>query len=108
MLYLASRFAPDFAVLTQIFSEVINKIRNKSFEFYLKYTKWKHLKIKRKDPNFDPKHVFDFGSGVGTTMWAAHHTWDLRTSEIMNIDVSTYMNRIAELITRCNLLLRNL
>lgn len=45
-LYLLGRFAPEYAVLTKIFSE-----------------------IKMRDEDFKPKNFFDFGSGVGTAMW---------------------------------------
>jgi len=42
LLYLASRFVPDYAALIQIFKE-----------------------IKKKDENFQPKYLFDFASGTG-------------------------------------------
>lgn len=46
LLYLVGRFAPEYAVLTKIFSE-----------------------IKNRDEEFKPKSFFDFGSGVGSAMW---------------------------------------
>lgn len=46
LVYLMGRFAPEYAVLVKIFSE-----------------------IKQRDPDFKPKSLFDFGSGVGTGTW---------------------------------------
>lgn len=46
LLYLIGRSAANYAVLTKIFSE-----------------------INMRDPNFKPRSLFDFGSGVGTVTW---------------------------------------
>lgn len=46
LLYLVGRFTPEYAVLTKIFGE-----------------------IAQRDPQFKPKNVLDFGSGVGTVTW---------------------------------------
>jgi ribosomal protein RSM22 (predicted rRNA methylase) len=46
LLYLASRFVPDYAALVQIFRE-----------------------IKKKDVNFQPKYLFDFASGTGSGLF---------------------------------------
>lgn len=46
LLYLFSRSAPEYAVLTKIFSEITTR-----------------------DVNFKPRSIFDFGSGVGTVTW---------------------------------------
>lgn len=46
LVYLLGRFAPEYAVLTKIFSE-----------------------IKLRDNDFKPRSFFDFGSGVGSAMW---------------------------------------
>lgn len=46
LVYLLARFAPEYAVLTKIFSE-----------------------IKMRDEDFKPRSFFDFGSGVGSAMW---------------------------------------
>lgn len=50
LVYLTARFAPEYAVLTKILSE-----------------------IKMRDGDFKPKSFFDFGSGVGTAMWYVRH-----------------------------------
>lgn len=46
LLYLFARFAPDYAALVRIFSE-----------------------INTRDVSFQPKSLFDFGSGTGTATW---------------------------------------
>lgn len=46
LVYLLGRFAPEYAVLTKLFTE-----------------------IKMRDEYFKPRSVFDFGSGVGSAMW---------------------------------------
>lgn len=46
MLYMMGRFAPEYACLVKIFSEV-----------------------KSRDKEFKPRSFFDFGSGVGTAIW---------------------------------------
>ena len=33
-------------------------------------------------------------------MWAANSVWDAKQIEFLNIDTSSYMNRLAELIIR--------
>ena len=44
--YLVKRFAPEYAALVRIFNE-----------------------IKIRAPDFQPKSLFDCGSGVGTATW---------------------------------------
>jgi len=46
MAYLVARIAPEYATLYQIFQEIC-----------------------RRDPDFQPQTLFDFGSGVGTVLW---------------------------------------
>ncbi|XP_076352557.1 ribosome assembly protein METTL17, mitochondrial-like [Tachypleus tridentatus] len=77
LLYLAGRLAPDYASLVQIFSEV-----------------------KKQDPEFKPKTVFDFGSGVGSTMWAANSAWGESIGEYFCVDVSSNMNNLAHLLVQ--------
>lgn len=46
LLYLFARSAPEYAVLTKIFTEIFDR-----------------------DKEFKPRSLFDFGSGVGTVTW---------------------------------------
>lgn len=46
LLYLITRSTAEYSVLNSIFTE-----------------------IQMRDPDFDPKTIFDFGSGVGTVLW---------------------------------------
>lgn len=46
LMYLLGRSVQDYAVLMTIFNE-----------------------MKKRDPDYLPKSVFDFGSGIGTVMW---------------------------------------
>ncbi|CAF0710382.1 unnamed protein product [Brachionus calyciflorus] len=76
-LYLASRFATDYAVLIEIFNQ-----------------------IKKRDEKFTPKNIFDFGSGLGSVMWASKSVWNDDSLGFFNVDSSSYMNNIATLITK--------
>jgi len=48
------------------------------------------------DPDFKPRSVLDFGSGMGTTYWAIDSTWPNTVSEFMNIDISKEQQYLAE------------
>lgn len=47
--YLLSRAPADYAVLMKIFGEIVQR-----------------------DPEFTPRSLFDFGSGVGTVTWCEY------------------------------------
>lgn len=77
LLYLLSRSAVEFSVLTRIFREIV-----------------------KRDPEFKPKSYFDFGSGVGTGVWAASEMWKDSIYEYYLVDTSKYMNDLSDLILR--------
>lgn len=77
MLYLISRFEPEYSTVFQVLAE-----------------------IKSKDTEFSPRNVFDFGSGLGTVMWATDSLWESQVKEYFNCDISRQMNTLAELITK--------
>jgi Mitochondrial small ribosomal subunit Rsm22 len=52
LLYLFGRSPQEYSAINKIFRE-----------------------IKKRDENFRPKSFFDFGSGVGTGLWAASELW---------------------------------
>lgn len=66
MLYLISRFEPEYSIVYQILSEV-NHILNPIFQTTSKKSTNSSLykKIKKKDESYRPTNVFDFGSGLG-------------------------------------------
>ncbi|CAF1531262.1 unnamed protein product [Rotaria magnacalcarata] len=75
-IYLATNFASHYAMLLQIFNE-----------------------IKKRERDFLPVRLFDFGSGVGSVMWAAMHVWGKQAfAEILNVDKSREMNELSQLI----------
>lgn len=76
-LYMAVRLAPNYAALKTVMDE-----------------------IKDLDQHFEPKSVLDFGSGMGTTIWAVNQTWPNCVQEFMNIDISKEQQYL------CNNLLR--
>ncbi|BES98756.1 Mitochondrial small ribosomal subunit Rsm22 [Nesidiocoris tenuis] len=45
--------------------------------------------------NYTPKTFFDFGSGVGTVLWAADSLWSGCLKEVFTVDSSTHMNELA-------------
>lgn len=76
-LYLAARLAPDFAALVQIMSD-----------------------IKKRDPSYAPLTMLDFGSGVGSSMWAMDHVWPHICREVVCVDISSDMNALADRLLR--------
>nr|CAD7400929.1 unnamed protein product [Timema poppensis] len=77
LLYLLGRSAAEFAVLFKIFCE-----------------------MKQRLPNLAPRTIFDFGSGVGTTTWAAREVWGNSLHEYFNVDCCAEMNNLASLLLR--------
>lgn len=75
--YLISRSAVEYAIIMRIFRE-----------------------IQRRDPNFKPASYFDFGSGVGTGVWAAAEMWKQTIYEYYLVDPSRDMNDLSGLILR--------
>lgn len=75
--YLVGRSVQEFAVLTKIFKE-----------------------IQRRDPDFKPQSYFDFGSGVGTGVWAASELWKSSIYEYYLVDTSRFMNDLCDLVLR--------
>ncbi|PSN51932.1 Methyltransferase-like protein 17 [Blattella germanica] len=75
--YMVERFAPEYAVLSKIFCE-----------------------IKKRQPDFHPFTLFDFGSGLGTVTWAARNLWGDTLREFFNVDSSSVMNDLANLLLR--------
>ena len=53
--------------------------------------------IKEKDPSFQPRTLFDFGSGVASGLWAFQDTFG-RVNEAFLVDNSTEMNDLARAI----------
>ncbi|XP_066966107.1 ribosome assembly protein METTL17, mitochondrial [Macrobrachium rosenbergii] len=76
-LYLVNRFCPDFAALLKVFTE-----------------------IRKRDPQFSPVTMFDFGSGVGTGTWAMDSIWPRSCKEVVCIDASEEMNTLADRLLR--------
>lgn len=76
--YLLVRSPAEYAVLYKIFAE-----------------------IKARDPSFSPRGFFDFGSGVGTAVWALGSVWDRRSVfEYYLCDASKDMNDLSEMVLR--------
>lgn len=75
--YLLGRSAQEYSTISRIFTEIENR-----------------------DPTFKPKSYFDFGSGVGTGLWAAANHWKASIFEYFLVDSSRSMNDLADLILR--------
>ncbi|XP_037958441.1 methyltransferase-like protein 17, mitochondrial [Teleopsis dalmanni] len=54
--------------------------------------------LQSRDIKFQPHSYFDFGSGIGTGMWAASTLWEDAIFEYFNVDSSRDMNDLSELI----------
>lgn len=77
LVYLAARLAPNYQATKFVFNEI------------------KHV-----DPEFEPKTLFDFGSGLGTTMHVANDVWPSTVYEHLNIDSSKEMNDLSDLLLK--------
>ncbi|KYQ56061.1 hypothetical protein ALC60_05044 [Trachymyrmex zeteki] len=75
--YLAGRGVQNYAVLRKIFDE-----------------------IKLRDKDFRPQTLFDFGSGVGTVMWAASEIWSKTLKEYFCVEVSEFMIKLSERLVK--------
>ncbi|KAL9974785.1 hypothetical protein ACROYT_G011868 [Oculina patagonica] len=56
--------------------------------------------ISRREPDFKPETLLDFGSGSGSATWAAHEKWGDSIREYQCVDVSQDMNNLAEYLLR--------
>lgn len=77
LIYLIGRSAEEYSVIVRIFRE-----------------------IKKRHEDFAPNSYFDFGSGVGTGVWAASEMWKESIYEYYCVDSSKYMNDLAETLLR--------
>jgi len=75
--YLVGRSVQNYGVLRKIFTE-----------------------IKSRDKDFRPQSLFDFGSGVGTVMWAASELWSDTLKEYFCVDVSEPMIELSERLAK--------
>uniref|UniRef100_H2Z5Q3 Methyltransferase domain-containing protein n=1 Tax=Ciona savignyi TaxID=51511 RepID=H2Z5Q3_CIOSA len=51
--------------------------------------------LKHEDFSFTPKSMLDFGSGTGTSMWAANKLWKESLKQYVCVDSSEHMNRLS-------------
>lgn len=75
--YLCGRGSFEYAVLNKIFAEIVQR-----------------------HADFKPNSYFDFGSGVGTGVWAASSFWKNSIHEYYLVDSSSHMNDLSDLILR--------
>lgn len=76
--YLAARLPANYAALSTVLQE-----------------------LQAEEPAFNPRTLFDFGSGPGTALWAADQLWPGQLAEVMAIDLNERMNELSrELLQR--------
>lgn len=51
--------------------------------------------INQEEPDFRPKTLFDFGSGLGTSIWAADEIWRGELKEVFAVDLNEQMNELS-------------
>lgn len=56
--------------------------------------------ISRREPDFKPETLLDFGSGTGMAVWAAHEKWGNSVREYQCVDVSQDMINLAQYLLR--------
>ncbi len=77
--YCSARLAQDFAISLRVFQE-----------------------IRRRDPDFRPESILDFGSGVGCSFWVLQEVWK-GIKEFVLVDTSGVMNNLAHLLIKVRL-----
>ncbi|XP_073822007.1 ribosome assembly protein METTL17, mitochondrial [Musca autumnalis] len=77
VVYALGRGPLEYAVLTRILNEIVER-----------------------DNDFKPQSYLDFGSGVGSGMWAVSNLWKDSVYEYYNVDSSRDMNELSELILK--------
>ncbi|XP_070196743.1 ribosome assembly protein METTL17, mitochondrial-like [Littorina saxatilis] len=75
LLYLTAHLAHNYSVLLQCFTE-----------------------ISKREPAFQPRSVYNLGSGLGSAIWAANSVWGSRVFEYYCVDTSQDMNTVARLL----------
>ncbi|KAH8395158.1 hypothetical protein KR222_001989 [Zaprionus bogoriensis] len=75
IVYAVARAAQEYAVMRRVLAE-----------------------LQLRDAEFRPRSYIDFGSGIGTGMWAASELWRDSIFEYYNVDRSRQMNELSELI----------
>ncbi|KAL8564212.1 hypothetical protein ACOMHN_017481 [Nucella lapillus] len=75
LLYLTAHLAHNYSVLLQCFTE-----------------------ISKRDADFHPRSVYNFGSGLGSSIWAANSVWSSAVFEHYCVDRSQDMNTVARLL----------
>ncbi|CAD5116183.1 DgyrCDS5100 [Dimorphilus gyrociliatus] len=58
------------------------------------------FEMKKRDENFRPQTLFDFGSGVGSVMWACNDMWPKSIFEHFCVEKSSSMIELADLLLR--------
>lgn len=71
--YMAARLAGGYAAVRRALNEILIR-----------------------DPSFAPHSLLDFGSGLGTAVWASHSCWGDTLKEMVCVDSSGPMNVLAE------------
>ncbi|XP_039287269.1 methyltransferase-like protein 17, mitochondrial [Nilaparvata lugens] len=77
LLYMMARLPQNYAVLCRVFNEIAVR-----------------------DSQFTAKSIFDFGSGVGTAVWAAKHFWGEHMKEFYCVDTSSHMLDLAQFLVQ--------
>jgi len=54
--------------------------------------------IEARDPNFHPTSILDFGSGLGTSVWAVNSIWPHSIEQHTCVDTSPRMHKLARLL----------
>ncbi|XP_074646156.1 ribosome assembly protein METTL17, mitochondrial-like [Tubulanus polymorphus] len=75
--YMVTRMIPEYCILYRIFSE-----------------------MKKRQSEFKPHTLFDFGSGVGSVAWAANEVWPKHLHEHYCVDSSSDMNTLFRLLVQ--------
>lgn len=70
--YMAARLPANYAALSTVLQE-----------------------LQAEEPDFSPRSLFDFGSGLGTAVWAADQLWPGRLNEIFAVDLNERMNELS-------------
>ena len=93
--YLLGKAAFDYATIYKVMTEIKNRTEQLASSKYIeKSVKQENVTFQNHNTGFQPRTLFDFGSGIGTSLWAAKEVFG-DISEAFCVDLSKDMTDLA-------------
>ena len=56
--------------------------------------------IEKRLPNYKPKTILDFGAGLGSSIWAAHHVFDSKVDRVAAVEPNVNMRKLGKFLAQ--------